>query len=261
MPRHIDGLVVHERHALVFQQLCQLAEPFLRLAVVDERQRNHAFIPAELAPLGKGNASALQLLIEALHRAVQPVKCACVARVACKFAVECQHLADEEECPNIIARALLVLAGANPAVRLLPLENGIDILVGTRNQVRIVQQVGKRNEPVQPVGHALPALAVAADPGAVAHIRPNFVEVAGETGCLDFQLAAQPAFRLYFMKIKMLIHESLLFEFGLHLLCCVHLITPGGGGQCINVRKTLQKSRKIKILLWKMRGKTVKMGI
>ena len=248
--------------ALVLQQLCQLAQPFLRLAVVEERKRDHAFIPAELAPLGKGDAPALQFLIEALHRAVQPIKRAGVARAFGKLAVERQHLADEKECPNVVACAFLILAGADPSVRLLPLQNGVDVFVGARDQIRIVQQVGERDEAVQPVRHALPALAAAADPCAVAHVGPDLVEIAGKTGCLDFQLAAEPAFRFYFTKIKMLIHGNLLFGFFRVLLGFRHhLTTVGGIGQCTNVRKTLQKLRKVKSIPLKTRRITAKMGI
>ncbi len=61
-----------------------------------------------------------------------------------------------------------------------------------RLQALVVQQVGERDHPVEPVGAALPTGGIAADPGAARDIGPELVEVAGEAVRLDPELVAQP---------------------------------------------------------------------
>ena len=57
----------------------------------------------------------------------------------------------------------------------------------------VVQEKGQRDQAVQPVGSALPALAVAAEPAAVADVGPELVQVPAQPVGLDAQLPRQPA--------------------------------------------------------------------
>ena len=57
----------------------------------------------------------------------------------------------------------------------------------------IVEQVGKRDDSVEPVGDALPALGIATYPGAVLDIGPELVEMPAEPGGLGLELLAKPA--------------------------------------------------------------------
>ena len=79
-----------------------------------------------------------------------------------------------------------------PAVGLLMVENGVDHPLDLRLQHRIVQQVRERDSSIEPVRQPLPALCLAAGPGAVLDIRPELVEMPAEPGCLDLKLLAKP---------------------------------------------------------------------
>jgi hypothetical protein len=60
-------------------------------------------------------------------------------------------------------------------------------------QGRIVQQPRQRDDPVEPVRRALPALGGAAEPLALADIGPELVEVAAQAVRLDAKLSLEPA--------------------------------------------------------------------
>lgn len=101
--------------------------------------------------------------------------------------------------PNVVLLAFAVLAGADPSVLFLPGEDGIDVSLCTSLHVLVFQQPGKGDKAIEPVGNAFPAFLVSADPPAVAHVRPDFIEVSGKPFRLDLQLALQPAGRLDFI--------------------------------------------------------------
>ena len=62
------------------------------------------------------------------------------------------------------------------------------------DEALVVEFVGEWDEAVEKVWSTLPAFAVAAEPAAVwADVGPEFVEVAGESVGLDFELVAEPA--------------------------------------------------------------------
>ena len=86
---------------------------------------------------------------------------------------------------------------ADPAVRLLVLQGPAHILPGLGDQSLVAGQESQRHQAVQEVGAAFPAFARAAQPAAVRpDIRPELVQVAGQSVRLDLQLAQQPAGRL-----------------------------------------------------------------
>ena len=77
-----------------------------------------------------------------------------------------------------------------------------------RDEALVSEQVGERNEAIDEVRAALPALAGSAKPPAVlAHIRPELVEMPGQTRGLDLQLPLQPASRTHGAERKR--HERL----------------------------------------------------
>ena len=53
--------------------------------------------------------------------------------------------------------------------------------------------IGQRDDAVEPVGDALPALGLAAEPGAVLDVGPELVEVPAQAGRLDPKLVLEPA--------------------------------------------------------------------
>src|SRR5262249_38518275 len=60
-------------------------------------------------------------------------------------------------------------------------------------QGRVVEQEGQGYEAVEPVRDAFPALGLAAEPGAVLDVGPEFVEVPAQAGGLDAELVLEPA--------------------------------------------------------------------
>ena len=120
------------------------------------------------------------------------------ALVAAQVGVHGQHLGDEDARPQVVIAALVIGAGAEPAVLALALENAVHILLRAADEILVLQQIGQRDEAVQPVGHALPAVAIAADPLAVAYIGPDLVQISAQTVGLNAQLAPEPALGLDF---------------------------------------------------------------
>src|SRR5262249_22491728 len=59
----------------------------------------------------------------------------------------------------------------------------------------IIEHVSQRDESVEPVGDALPALGLTAEPGTIRDVRPELVEVTAQAAGLDPQLAGEPAGR------------------------------------------------------------------
>ena len=71
----------------------------------------------------------------------------------------------------------------------------------------IVKDIGKRQQPVYPVGAPLPSVSVTAKPGVgrAHHLRIYLVQMAREAAGLPLQLLQQPAFGLYGAKRKLLV--------------------------------------------------------
>ena len=86
-------------------------------------------------------------------------------------------------------------AGADPAVLLLPGEDRVYVALRPFLQPPVLQKPRQGDEAVQPVGHPLPALPVAADPSAVPHVRPDQVQMPCQPLGLELQLPPQPPFR------------------------------------------------------------------
>ena len=91
---------------------------------------------------------------------------------------------------------LAVADGAEPAVGLLVIEDEVDRLLDLGLERGVVEQIGQGNEAVEPVRDALPALGLAAEPGAVLDVGPELVEVSAQAVGLDAELILEPAGRL-----------------------------------------------------------------
>ena len=115
-------------------------------------------------------------------------------RISGRFLVLGECLEQGEERPGVVGLVAGGIAdGSQPAVGLLVFEDVVDDPLDLRLERRVVQQVGEGNQTVEPVGHSLPALGLAAGPGAVLDVRPELVEMPAQPGGLDPELVAKPA--------------------------------------------------------------------
>ena len=77
-----------------------------------------------------------------------------------------RRLEQEEERPGVVGLVPGGVAdGPEPAVGLLMFEDVVDESLDLGLERGVVQQEGQRDDPVEPVRDALPALGLAADPG------------------------------------------------------------------------------------------------
>ena len=198
-PQRCEGCIVRP---LLPQHTAQGLHPRFGLALVQVQQRNQPLKPAELSPIKQMYLACRHQVMQVLHRCVEGVFSPLVTR---KFTVQRQHLSNQQHRPQIVGRARRWITRADPAIRLLAIDDALHIAIRPSDQIFILQKMGQRDKAVQPVGHAFPALTISANPRAVTHVRPDFVQIAGQSPGLDLQLAAQPALRLD-STIKELIH-------------------------------------------------------
>ena len=116
------------------------------------------------------------------------------ALVAGRFLPLRENLEDDESRPDIALRRVPV-DRPEPAVVALCLEDVVDPVPGPILELFVIEQDGQRQKTIEPVRAALPAVALAAVPGAVANVGPELIEVAAQPIRLDAKLAAQPAGR------------------------------------------------------------------
>ena len=180
-------------HALRPQLKAKLLHPGLRTPLVQPKQRQEAFKPARMPP--RKQRVPVQVPVElaqdAVNRAFHPV-------LSAQIAIQDQRPAQDKGRPHVVTRPVEVRAGADPAIRLLARQNGIDIAMHPALQIAVLEQPGQRNEAAQPGGHASPARPFPADPAAVADIRAGLVQGPGKPLGLKHQLASQPARGLEF---------------------------------------------------------------
>jgi hypothetical protein len=109
-----------------------------------------------------------------------------------------QRLQHDEQRPRVVRVAeARVVDRAEPAVRPLRGQDPVHPECCQPLEPGVVQQRGQRDEPVQPVRAALPALGVSADPLASGYVRPEVGEVAGQPIGLDLELILEPARRAH----------------------------------------------------------------
>ena len=179
--------------SLRLQKRGETQKPVLPAARVKEADSDQALEIAEFSPIEQPDFAALQQFICIPKQSVKHFGNTHVLRAVI---TDRQNLGNQQDRPRIVTASLFVLAGTNPAVGPLRAQDGVDVPPGTGNHIPILKQIGKRNEPVQPIGNALPALAAAADPGAVPNVGPDGIQMAAKPGSLDFKLTLQPAARL-----------------------------------------------------------------
>ncbi len=99
-----------------------------------------------------------------------------------------QHLERQKHRPDIECGLLgLVdegLARAQPPVFVLMRQDVVAMARDLCDQRIILQQVGQGDHAVQPIGRALPALLIAAEPAALADIGPELVQMAAQAAGL-----------------------------------------------------------------------------
>ena len=188
-PFHEGGIV----RSLSKEQVAELCHPLFRAAVHQVEERDQTFKPAEPSPVFQPDGTGCEQVMQVLHGSVKGALGPFILHAG---GIHREHFADEQHGPEIIAFALLLAAGADPPVLLLAVHDGVHIPPGPGGQIFIPEKTGQRDKPVEPVGNALPALPVSADPRAVADIRPYPVQVSREPFGLDFQLTLQPALGL-----------------------------------------------------------------
>ncbi len=83
---------------------------------------------------------------------------------------------------------------SQPAVFLLMAENIVDPALRFADQQRIVEQIGQRQHPIQPVRPAFPAIRIPTEPLAVCDILPELIQMPAEPVRLNAQLlSSQPS--------------------------------------------------------------------
>ncbi|OQA43994.1 MAG: hypothetical protein BWY52_01718 [Chloroflexi bacterium ADurb.Bin325] len=175
----LDGQVVQPR----------LARPLIEPVDADQRLE-----PAELAPVEERRA-----VDHPVDAAQGPLQRDGRARVARGVGILHEHLERQQLRPQVVAgldglsRARDHLSRPQPAVRGLVFDDVADVAAHLVLERRVVEEERQRHEAVQPVGRALPAFGVAAEPAAALDVGPEFVEVAADAVGLDAQLAGQPA--------------------------------------------------------------------
>jgi len=108
-----------------------------------------------------------------------------------------QRLEEDEQRPDVVGLVVRVVVThrAHPAVGRLVVEDVVEIPFDLGLERVIVEQVGQGHGAVEPVGRALPALGLAADPGTVLDVGPELVQVPAESLGLGRQLRLQPSSR------------------------------------------------------------------
>ena len=171
--------------AQLFAQLQQIGLP---RQIVQPQRQQHVLAAARHGPVLQRMAVQIAVLIleEVVHQHQH-------ALVSGGGEVLLQRLHGHHQRPMVA-----ILLRSEPSVRLLGAQNPVHIPLRQRLHVRVVQRPGQRDQAIQIVGRALPAVAVAAQPGAaVAHVRPDVVQSGGQALRLNAQLVAQPALGLY----------------------------------------------------------------
>ncbi len=178
--------------ALVERLPRQLQEPGLFRPVVEPEEGDGEVGDAEAGPAihGLPGNDRVDLAAAPEHRRDDP-------RVAGGFLILGQGLEQREERPDVVGLVLLEVAdGSEPSVGLLVIQDVVDRVFDLRLERWVVEEIGQGDESVEPVGDALPALGLAAEPGALLDVGPEFVEMPAQAVGLDAELGLEPAGRL-----------------------------------------------------------------
>ena len=189
MPLPVEGLFV--KHA------SQLEQFLVSGAVIEPNDAQDFLRPAMRRPPHQRTLfGVLQVVFEVFRHQGDD------ARVAGGLLVLRKHLQHDHVGPPI---GVLPLSGVRAFFGIrtdrtafaLVFEGPVDPLLGFCDQRLIVEKIGQRQQAIEIVRAALPALAAAAEPAAVrAEVRPELVQMAGEPIRLDAELLAEPTPRL-----------------------------------------------------------------
>ena len=182
--------------ALLSEDPCKIGEPFLVIAFFEEIYCNKSLKPARFAPFEERDRTRGEQIVVVLEHSVENRGDSFVARA---FVVDDENLRDKLNRPGVVGGDVFLGAGADPSAFLLEGDDRVDVFLCARDLVLVLEQVCERDEAVEPIGHALPALGVTADPRAVANVAPDLVKVTRKRFCLYFKLTAKPTFGLYFI--------------------------------------------------------------
>ena len=144
----------------------------------------HEVLPSEAAPLEQ------RLLVQqSVEAAEEPGNAPARPEIAGRRLVLRQRLHRDEDRPRIV-RAPTVAARrvpdrSEPPVWLLALEDLVDPTLRLGKQRLVAEEVREWHHAVEPVGAALPALGVPADPSAIGDVGPELVQMTAQPVSLD----------------------------------------------------------------------------
>ena len=180
-------------------EILEVAIPVVTLGVQRAGKIEQGSVPVAVVQ----PENAQQLVAPTIH-------CPVLERMACELSGLVPEIAlHDGDHPRIRGRLMIlrerlehdhvrppirIALGSYRPVRSLIFQRPAGPLSYLGKKFRILQEKRKGHEPVEIVGTALPALARASQPAAVrSQVGPEFIEMAGQPRCLDFQLAAQPS--------------------------------------------------------------------
>ena len=102
----------------------------------------------------------------------------------------------EEDGPEIVGFGTGIGGvGGVPTVGALAGDDLGEVTIDFGLERLVIQQPGEWDDAIEPVGGALPAFGLAAKPLALAHVRPELVQMPAQTVGLETELALEPAER------------------------------------------------------------------
>ena len=164
----------------------QIKQPDVASAVVKPNDAEHFVLPAINGPFFERAFVEMRGLIGEIlgHQRYD-------TSVSGGFLILRQNFEHDEVRPPI-----LILRGADPALRGLVLERPVDPLLHFGDEDGILGQKSKRHQAIEKIRTAFPAFAATAEPAGVrTEIGPKLVQVAGKAGGLELQLIQQPTAR------------------------------------------------------------------
>ena len=100
-----------------------------------------------------------------------------------------QRLEHDELRPRIVlAVALAAPDRTEPPIGRLVSEDVVNPRLRLGFQKRVIQQIRQRHDAIKPIRSSLPSLGPTSNPGTIRDVRPELVQVAAQTVCLDAQL-------------------------------------------------------------------------
>src|SRR5215469_15752333 len=161
--------------ALLTNGLGKVEEPGFTAALVEPVDAQSKLGTAQHSP--RSQRVLCEQSPQFLHTARYGRKDAVIAR---SLLVLGQRLEEHKDRPGIVGIAIVrILQRAQPAIGLLVLEDSCDPTLCLLSQPFVLQEKSQGNQAIQPVGAALPSLALSSNPRALSKIRPELIKVTG----------------------------------------------------------------------------------